>query len=232
MELDFIITKSFEFESDNYTIKGIASTGNIDRHGDIVESDAFDLKELNARKVPLLLKHNKSARIGLVESFTKQENNIIITGVINKNHPKIEAIKEAIKSGELANLSIGFRGTEVFWRKICDRIIKVFKKIKCTEVSLVRTPANADAVVLSHNIKSQYQNDKLRSIVNKMLVDKYGDEFNVSQEQIKKDFSGTELEILQLDCADDDCCKKELKNDLTLHFSKCNASLKELFNNT
>lgn len=139
------------------TITGIASTPESDRMGDIVEPKGANFK----LPIPLLWQHDHSEPIGEVINAKVTEKGIEIVAKLakiereGKLKDRLEDAWEAIKSGLVRGLSIGFSPIDYKFLDDGDGIR--FTKWNWHELSAVTIPANASAniqTIKAFDIKS------------------------------------------------------------------------------
>lgn len=127
--------------------KGVATTGDVDRIGDIVEpmGAKFDLP------LPLLWHHNHEQPVGEVVQARPTKKNIAIKAQsLHMDEPGLlkdytDLAWHSVKSGLVEGLSIGFRPIEVERHKDAGGLH--FLSWNLFEVSLVTIPANARAQI-------------------------------------------------------------------------------------
>jgi len=131
----------------------IASTNAVDRHGEVVDNNGWDLKAY--KKNPVILwghDHNEPA-IGVsqktwVDGVGKKAK-LMIQPMLHDVTEKARAVKQLVDMGVIKTLSVGFKLLES-----PDGI--TFTKNELLEVSMVNVPANAEAMTLAY--KSLKQN--------------------------------------------------------------------------
>lgn len=136
----------------------VASTNSIDRHGEVVDNNGWDLKAY--KKNPLILwAHDHSIpAIGLsaktwIEGEGKKAR-LMIKPVFHDVTEHAKALKTLVEMGVLKALSVGFKPLES-----PDGV--TFTKNELLEVSLVNVPANADAQMMAYKaLKSEGFKDK------------------------------------------------------------------------
>jgi HK97 family phage prohead protease len=131
------------YDEDERVIRGIASTPETDREGDIVEPKGGRF----ALPVPLLSQHDHAQPVGMVTEANVTDKGIEIEASLAKGSglPYVERTWRQVKAGLLRGLSIGFRADDVEPIKSGRR----FKSWEWLELSLVTVPANAGAGVSS-----------------------------------------------------------------------------------
>lgn len=124
----------------------VASSNSIDRHGEVVDNNGWDLKAY--KKNPLILwAHDHSIpAIGLsaktwVEGAGKKAQ-LMIKPVFHDVTEQAKALKTLVDMGVLKALSVGFKPLES-----PDGV--TFTKNELLEVSLVNVPANPDAQLMA-----------------------------------------------------------------------------------
>lgn len=142
-----------------FTINGIFSTADEDRHGDIVEQN-WDLKNFKANPV-ILNSHNyqdatevvgKAIEISVIKKETIKSLEGSIQFAVNEN-PKAKIIFDLYAGGFLSAFSVGFMPKE-FDDK--GRILKS----ELLEISAVSVPANAMALAKAKGIDVDKLYDK------------------------------------------------------------------------
>jgi len=131
-------------DEDKGILRGIASTPETDRMGDIVEPDGAQFK----LPIPLLWQHRSDNPIGSVTEATVTKDGIEITASIARGvSDEIDRAWKLIKAGLVRGLSIGFRGLEA--AEIKGTFGIRFIKWEWLELSAVTIPANAGASIQS-----------------------------------------------------------------------------------
>jgi len=130
-------------DTEQRLIEGIASTPELDRQGDSMDSSGAKF----ALPIPLLWQHQKDKPIGQVLSARVTSSGIhikakIASGVL----PFIDEAWALIKAGLIRGLSIG-------WRPLASPVLKDgavhYKSWEWLELSAVTIPANQSATILS-----------------------------------------------------------------------------------
>ena len=158
-------------KADDGSFIAVASTNSVDRHGEIVDNNGWDLKAF--KKNPVILwghDHNEPA-IGVskrtwVEGSGKKAR-LMITPVLHDVTERARAVKALIEMGVIKTLSVGFKPLES-----PDGV--TFTKNELLEVSMVNVPANADAQMLAYKglKKEGFDKDTIEELgVNTELLD-------------------------------------------------------------
>lgn len=129
------------------SLVAVASTNAVDRHGEIVDNNGWDLKAY--KKNPLILwahDHTEPA-IGVSAKTwiegTGKKAQLMIKPVIHEVTEKAKAVKALVEMGVIKSLSVGFRPIE-------SKDGVTFDKNELLEVSVVNVPANSDAMMLAY----------------------------------------------------------------------------------
>lgn len=151
--------KSFE-ENDELLIRGMASTNDTDRVGDIIESAAWTKGGLaNYLNNPVILfNHDYNQPIGRAVELSTGDNGLQLKAMIAKSAGHV---RELIKEGVLGAFSVGFRVKDAEYLKESDgyRI----KDAELLEISVVTVPANQAAtfsLAKSFNSEKEYEEFK------------------------------------------------------------------------
>jgi HK97 family phage prohead protease len=144
-ELDYleaVITKA-----DDGSFIAVASTNSVDRHGEIVDNNGWDLKSFKKNPVILWAHDHSEPAIGVskktwVDGVGKKAK-LMITPVLHDVTDKAKAIKTLVEMGIINSLSVGFKPLES-----PDGV--TFTKNELLEVSMVNVPANADAMMMAY----------------------------------------------------------------------------------
>lgn len=140
--------KQMEEDSDFFFFEGIGATGDIDRGADKIIPGA-SAESLAAMTPALFYAHNPEMPLGIYTSAVEDtEGKILVKGKMPKEDDFVsKRIVPQMKVGSIGSLSIGFTiepgGAEFV------NGIRLLKKIKIWEISLVTIPMNENAVVTS-----------------------------------------------------------------------------------
>lgn len=124
------------------TIKGYASTNDVDRHGDIVPASVWEKGIQNYLKNPVILAyHNHSAPIGRMTEHTVDENGLLVKARISAAAGDVYNL---VKDGVLTAFSIGFRIVDAEYNSALE--LFVVKELELHEISVVSVPANQNTL--------------------------------------------------------------------------------------
>jgi len=134
-------------------IRVVASTGNVDRMGDVLVPDGCDLTGFRSNPI-VLADHDPSSPIGNA-GVAVQNGRVeaMITFAPAGISAKADEYCGLAKSGVLRAVSVGFNPVEAEPRRSADgqRIGITYKKWQLLELSMVAVPANGDAVVIGRS---------------------------------------------------------------------------------
>lgn len=145
-----------DIEQKDGKIIGIASTSTVDRHGEIVNADGWDLK--NFKKAPRLLwahDHYQPAIGKVTKTWYEGEGKkkrLLFETVFQEVTEMGRAIKQLVKDGFINTFSVGFAPLEMEGSEIT--------KQELLEISVVNVPANPDAMVLAYKALNKAGFDK------------------------------------------------------------------------
>jgi len=136
------------FDEEKRIIRGIATTPESDRVGDIVVPEGVQFKN----PMPLLWQHKHDKPVGTVnfEKPTKKgvtfEAQLPFIDEPGALKDRVDEAWQSVKAGLVTAVSIGFRAIENEYEIMKNGGIK-FLKTEVMELSLVTIPANAGAVI-------------------------------------------------------------------------------------
>ena len=138
---------------DELRIRGYASTGDMDRAGDVILPTAWSEEGLrNFKKNPVILfNHDYNQPIGRAKSITVDRNGLLLEAMISKSCKQYELIKD----GVLSTFSVGFMVRDADYNEKTDGFI--IKAAELLETSVVTIPCNQEA---SFSIAKSFNNKK------------------------------------------------------------------------
>jgi len=136
----------------------IASTNSVDRHGEIVDNNGWELKAFKKNPVILWAHDHLEPAIGVSKKTwvegTGKKAKLMIQPLLHDVTEKARAIKQLVEMGVINSLSVGFKPLES-----PDGV--TFTKNELLEVSMVNVPANADAMMMAYkSLKTSGIKDK------------------------------------------------------------------------
>lgn len=124
------------------TIKGYASTNDVDRHGDIVPASVWEKGIENYLKNPVILAyHDHSTPIGRMTEHTVDEKGLLVKARISQAAGDVYNL---VKDGVLTAFSIGFRIVDAEYNSALE--LFVVKELELHEISVVSVPANQNTL--------------------------------------------------------------------------------------
>jgi HK97 family phage major capsid protein/HK97 family phage prohead protease len=135
-------------DDERFVISGLATTPEVDRVGDVVESTGAKFNN----PLPLLLHHDARLPVGTVRLHKPTKHGIEFTAQLAKvDEPGTlrERVLEAwqsVKAGLIRGVSIGFRSSEDGVERMDNGGLR-FTDFEILELSLVAIPANASATI-------------------------------------------------------------------------------------
>ena len=170
--------KAYE-EDDEIFIRGMASTADTDRVGDIIEAAAWTKGGLqNYLNNPVILfNHDYNQPIGRAIELSTGDNGLQLKAKIAKSAGNV---RELIKEGVLGAFSVGFRVKDAEYLKESDGY--KIKDAELLEVSVVSVPANQAAtfsLAKSFNSVNEYEEFK------KTLKDSFPANESVDFQEVK-----------------------------------------------
>lgn len=159
-------------KADDGSFIAVASTNSVDRHGEIVDNNGWDLKSFKKNPVILWGHDHTEPAIGVSKKTwvegTGKKAKLMIQPLLHDVTEKARAIKQLVEMGVIKTLSVGFKPLESK-----DGI--TFDKNELLEVSMVNVPANADAMMLGYkSLKDKgFEDDIIKEIgIPVELIDK------------------------------------------------------------
>lgn len=137
-------------ENEFHVVRGMATTPEVDRMGDIVEP----LGAKFAETIPLLWQHDSSKPVGHTQLGKPTKSGIPFTSwlpVVKEAGALKERIDEAVQSLQyrlVGAVSIGFRVLNDAFERLESGGLK-FNEYEILELSLVTVPANQEATITS-----------------------------------------------------------------------------------
>lgn len=163
--------KTFGFETksidkDNATLVGVFSTGDVDRHGEIVDQKSWILDTYMQNPVVLWSHNHDELAIGKTETlYINADGNL--EGVMKfavKENPKAKIIFDLFVGGFMKAFSVGFMSGEYDQRE--DGVV-ILKQNNLFEISAVNVPANAMALAKSKGIDVDLLEEKEGRVLSK-----------------------------------------------------------------
>lgn len=156
MEKQLVRLKSFfkitSIDEEKYVIRGVFSTGDEDRHGEVIDQSGWDVKDFLQNPVIQLFHDCQQFPVAkAIELGMNQEGNL--AGAIQFAVEEYDVAKTAFnlyKNGFMRAFSVGFECLMSEMDPVNDTV--VLKKNTLYEISCVNVPANAGALAYSKGI--------------------------------------------------------------------------------
>ena len=155
-----VVTKSVDgplrmkaFDVEEGVIKAYVTTfGNEDLVGDIIEKGALDefIKDFNSQKspsIPMLWEHKRDDIIGQWTKFEADDYGVLGEGELYKGVSRADDVRIYLEKGAVGSVSIGFMSKDYEINKATGG--RNFKEVTLFETSIVLTPANPQAQIVS-----------------------------------------------------------------------------------
>lgn len=161
--------KAHERSGDDLIIEGVASTGDPDRHGEVVDQESLAKAARAAKSVRLFYQHNWNAPIGKILDLTAGDDMLVIRAQVGHDFEvpvdtygsatiNVNSIRKQIEQGVLDAFSIGFDASVE--KAEDDSGPPLLRVTDLYEVSVVTVPANANALFsVAKALRSPYHND-------------------------------------------------------------------------
>ena len=157
--IKFTVPASLEKSKEgDWKVKGLASTQNLDRQGEVIVQKGIDLTPIDQKRGVLNWDHKPGIEnmVGVLDGYSKDDKGLYVEGRLFKNHDKARAIYGVMSS--LSDSDKGRIGLSVEG-KILERDKanpKIIKKCKINAVAITMNPVNSDTyadLVKSMNVE-------------------------------------------------------------------------------
>lgn len=165
-----------EINEDNFTIRAVFSTADVDRHGEVVDQKSWNLDDFLKNPVVLFGHDHHQPPVGKVTGLGyNQDGNL--EGEIQfaaKQYPFANVLWNLYKDGFMKAFSVGFSAGAV---DVVDEQV-ILKNNTLFEISTVSVPANAMALAKSKGLDT----DPLADALAKQLSEKMEETEEVAEE--------------------------------------------------
>jgi len=133
-------------EDGEWKVMGLASTSARDLQGEVVDQKGLDLTPLDMKKGVFNWDHKKGPEntIGVIDSYKKSANGLILSGRLLKNHTRAKAVHEIMSSlnkSDVGRMGMSIEG--VIKERAGDNG-KVIKRAVIHSCALTMNPVNTD----------------------------------------------------------------------------------------
>lgn len=123
-------------------IEGWANRAVVDRGGEIIKKEAWNLENFNKNPM-MLFNHDKDKPIGKIVECQAQDGGLWVKGKISKSKdPLVSYVRDLVSEGILSTFSVGFDGKDE--QKDEQGAVDI-KSAELFEVSIVTLPMNQDS---------------------------------------------------------------------------------------
>lgn len=148
-----VVKEHHEDDDKDLVVRGMASTNDKDRVGDIIEASAWKKGLAAYRKNPIILfNHNYDRPIGKAMKISTTDGGLELEAKISKSAPDVVGL---IKEGILKAFSVGFMVKDAEYDRDSDTFM--IKQVELLEVSVVSVPANGAA---TFSVKKAFDNEE------------------------------------------------------------------------
>lgn len=133
-------------EDGEWKISGLASTGSVDRQGEIIVPAGIDATPIASGKGFFNFDHDNSpeATIGLLDGYRKSDKGMFVSGRLFKNHKKAQAVYEIMSSlgkSDKGRVGMSVEG-KVLERDPFNK--NIIKRCVVKNVAITMNPVNQD----------------------------------------------------------------------------------------
>lgn len=188
-------------DEDSLIIEGWASTKDVDRTADIIESGAWRKRDAlkGYKKNPIILAfHRHDKPIGRAESIQSDENGLSIKAKISK---AAGDVYDLIKEGVLQTFSVGIIVKDIDYDQ--EKDIFLIKNLELLEVSVVSVPANPYA---TFRVSKGFEDEKEFKSLKEALKEKS----NIKEIDTMADNKATENKAPEVPTVDVDSITKSV----------------------
>lgn len=145
-------------------ITGVASTEAVDRDGEVIKQNGWDLTNFNRNPVLMLMHNYQEFPVGKITEISVTGGQLTFKAIFTEATQKAIEAYALVKEGILSAFSVGF-----IPREYDPKDNSTITKAELLEISLVPVPANPEAIVLAKGFK---ENEIAKYIVKNFLVEK------------------------------------------------------------
>jgi hypothetical protein len=133
-------------EDGEWKVSGLASTGSVDRQGEVIVPGGIDATPIASGKGFFNFDHDNSpeATIGLLDGYRKTDKGMFVSGRLFKNHTKAKAVYEIMSSlgkGDKGRVGMSVEG-KVIERDPFNK--NIIKRCVVKNVAITMNPVNQD----------------------------------------------------------------------------------------
>lgn len=168
------------------------STEIIDRDGEILSADGWELKNYKKNPVILFAHDYRQPAVGKARRVWVQDGALKfdVEFASAEVYPFADTLYKLYKGGFMKATSVGFRAIEWKWGETPNEPRRTFMKQELLELSLVPVPANPEALTSAKELKSAWE----KSIISEKEWSDFSEKIN---ELFKKEIKPEDIEELQ-----------------------------------
>ena len=157
---------------DAKTKVAVASTAVVDRHGESINQEGWDLKSFKSNPVMLWAHDHSEISVGNARNIHIEKKSgtprLVFTPDFHDKTPTAKALKELFEEGWLNSFSVGFIPKDF------DGKTSTYLKQELLEISAVNVPANPDARMMSYKslVKKGFEKDVAEEVTGITSEDK------------------------------------------------------------
>lgn len=143
------IVQTKEIDRENYTMRFVMSTPEIDRHGEVIDQKGWDFSPFMLNPVVLWGHDQSIPAVGKVIAIEQVNGNT--EGVVKfavKENPDAKVLFDLYAEGFMSAVSVGFMNLKWMYDEVKDVVTLLENEL--FELSLVNVPANASALSKAH----------------------------------------------------------------------------------
>ena len=163
-------TKVVSVNEETYEIDFIFSTGDTDRHEEIIDQKGWQLKEFMTNPVVLFAHDQHNPAVGKVVSVSMENGQL--EGTVKfaaEEYPFAKVLFNLYKNGFMRAVSVGFMNLKYSFDEAKEQLILLENELY--ELSLVNVPANAQALAKSAGVDIEPLEKRLADMDEKRKVD-------------------------------------------------------------
>jgi HK97 family phage prohead protease len=159
-------------------ITGIASTETVDRDGEVIRANGWDLLNFKENPVLMLMHNYQEFPIGKITDIAVEGKKLTFKAIFSQKTQKAIEAYELVKEGILSAFSVGFIA-----REFDPKDQNIITKAELLEISLVPVPANPEAIVMAKGFK---ENEIAKFIVKNFDLEEKKEEEKEEEESKKE----------------------------------------------
>lgn len=166
---DLVVVRSLALRAlraDDRAFEVVASTADLDAHGEIVEQ-SWQLDRYRRNPVVLYAHDSRALPIGKATGIDVRDGELVATVVLASKaaNPLADQVLQSLCEGTLRGVSVGFRPHEIRQESRDGRPVTVLADNELLELSITPIPSNPHAVVRLRSLAEAIGEDEARGAV-------------------------------------------------------------------